>query len=810
MRGVSVYIEGKKLDLFSDEQIVVKSTQQNVQDISKVFTDFSQSFTVPASPKNNAIFEHFYQNDVNNTFDFNLRRNANIEIDLTPFRSGKMSLENSEVKNNKPLNYQITFYGETVSLKDKFGNDKLTDVSTINDVQHTYTGTEVKNRVIDGSTDYTIRYPLIFNRDVTYGDGGDNDLNDADGAVRFNELFPAIKLSTVFSSIATHYGLTFTGTFLSAAQFTKAFLRCQNSDTFVFTTPPVLANITSLTTASGNNNNALVASSFFSIANDTLTISQFDTATNFPTLPSSFGSFVPFFSESKHKVFLFTSNVSDANVVYYIDVYSNGQRIQTLDASGATSELAFSIQNNELNTPRTFQFFVRSTQSITLDLTIQYRQKTKYTYVLMSASGVAFLTSEQLQNVFLADCAFNITSVISVTNYLPDITVEKFFKGILEMFNLTCYSTVADTYQIEPITDWYSKGAVVDITEYTDIESIKVDRIKLYKNIEFKYEESESAVNTIFKTLTGREYGNTRVNFDYDGGDFKIELPFENMQMQKFTGTNLQIGETINEDGNKTTPKPMILYMYEQQSATYHFDTGSDTTQSAYVPFGQDLLDSNINYTLNFNQDISPLLDTTVPNTLYNVYYSQYLSNLYNLKNRETSVKTNLPISLLTNLELNDRVIIRDKRYIINDMSSNLTNGDVDFVLLNDLSDVVNPESAGPLNPLNPSSIGQTITFRVLFPNGAASAAITTSDAGVSISPSSLTAEAIVGVTIPANTDTVGLITDEAGTSQVNTESFIALRTEAGNEKVYNLSVTYTFPDGTTSANSVNITQQDR
>ena len=60
MRGVSVYIEGVKLDLFDDEQINVTSIQQNVQDISKVFTDFSQSFTVPSTPNNNQVFEHFF------------------------------------------------------------------------------------------------------------------------------------------------------------------------------------------------------------------------------------------------------------------------------------------------------------------------------------------------------------------------------------------------------------------------------------------------------------------------------------------------------------------------------------------------------------------------------------------------------------------------------------------------------------------------------------------------------------------------------------------------------------------------------
>ena len=195
MRTVQVYIEGQRLDLFDDEQINVTSTQQNVQDISKVFTDFSQSFSVPASPTNNDIFHHFYENDigdfndVSTLFDFNVRRNANIEIDYTPFRTGKISLEKAEVKNNKAYSYQITFYGELVALKDQFGNDKLQDLTYLNLLEHTYTPTEVKNRIIDGSTDYKVRYPLLFDRNVTYGDGETTDLNTNDGAVKKEKVF---------------------------------------------------------------------------------------------------------------------------------------------------------------------------------------------------------------------------------------------------------------------------------------------------------------------------------------------------------------------------------------------------------------------------------------------------------------------------------------------------------------------------------------------------------------------------------------------------------------------------------------------
>ena len=35
------------------------------------------------------------------------------------------------------------------------------------------------------------------------------------------------------------------------------------------------------------------------------------------------------------------------------------------------------------------------------------------------------------------------------------------------------------------------------------------------------------------------------------------------MMMQKFVGTTLQIGETLNQDGNQYTPKPLIIYQYE-------------------------------------------------------------------------------------------------------------------------------------------------------------------------------------------------------------------------------------------------------
>ena len=800
MRGVSVYIEGVKLDLFDDEQINVTSIQQNVQDIAAVFTDFSQSFTVPATPNNNQVFEHFYQNDVNATIDFNVRREALIEIDLTPFRRGKISLEKTEVRNNEPYSYQITFYGDVASLKDTFGESKLVDITALSSTDMSYTFAQVSQRITDDATEHTIRFPLIVGRNLTYGDTGSTDIKPStgSGSILYNELFPALAVFQIFNALQTQYGITFNGSFLNNERFRRAYLYCQNAETFTFNSKPLLIDISTLSTNPLNNNTSLAAADYFSIDNDTLTLSQYVPSVTFPTVTSAGGNYI----NSKHIINISLNNPT-AGVDAFIDVYENGSLTQTYDVSSSTS-LQIQRSNDVLITPIEFKFFIRSTAPMTGTMLIEYKQSATYFY-----SGGADLVS----NEFTATASVSTTATLSVLNYLPDMKIVDFFKGILQMFNLTCYGTAKDVYQIEPLDDWYKKGAIVDITEYTDIKSTKIDRIKLFKNISFSYQESECATNEAFRDITGgRDYGNTSQLYDYDGGEYKIDLPFENMMMQKFENTDLQIGERLNTDIQTYIPKPMIMYAYDTTSAQWRFNDGSSVTDmTTYIPFGQDLRLGTSDFTLNFNADISTFFLEPIPNTLFSVYYAPYLTNLYNLKNRRTNVKTNLPISLLTGLQLNDRVIIRDKRYMIESMKSNLNTGDVDLVLINDFRELI---ADGGIIPevIVPDNSAQCLNIDILFPNGVVSATITTTTAGVTISPSTITQERRVEVCIPVNTAT-DLIVTEDGTDNITDENAgsIAtkqLRTEGANDTVIILLVTYTFSNGTTAANQIFIQQE--
>ena len=791
MRTVQVYIEGQRLDLFKDEIISVTSKQQDISDISKIFTDFSQSFSVPSSIKNDAIFQHFYQNDVNSTIDHNVRRDAYIEIDLTTFRRGKISLEKSEVKDNQPYSYQITFYGDITSLKDKFADDKLQDLTLLNIYAHDYTATEIENRVTDGTTNYVVRYPLITRRYLTYDDAGVNDINTNSGAIAYSELFPAIRLAAIFGAMQGKYGVTFDGTFLTDKRFQNCFLYCQNANDFQFFTTTEEVDFTSGGENASNPSSA-VYTDYFDLAEETLTIQPVNYVDAFGVTPSS-----AFWEDAtKHRV-LVSANCASATATYYIDVFINGVLSVTIDGQFGIFQQAYLRRNDNINTQDVLSFRVRATESTTVNISIRYEQL---------QSDPAYFPS--LSNIFFANSSMALSGDIDPIAYLPNMKVSEFFTGVLKEFNLTCYGIAEGVFQVEPLDDWYAKGAVVNITKYTDIKSINIDRLKLFNNIQLKYEQSENILNTQFRDLFGREYGDAQIAFDYDGGEYKIEQPFENMQFNRFTNTDLQVGFTIDKDLNSYVPKPMLLYMYDETTTSFKFNTGTGTnTLTEYMPFGQDVKVLTDNFSLNFNAEISTLTGLVEQNTLFATYYFGYLSNLFNLKNRRTTVKTNLPVSLLTELRLNDRLQIIDKRYIIESMKSNLNTGDVDFVLINDFRPVISIGNV-PSEPLIPSDVAQCLDVRILFPNGVVQADVTCSNPSVTITPSTLTSEGTIEVCIPDNPNTTTVLKTEDDLDYINTEDTKRVRTEGGTIELYTLFVTYTFSNGTQTSNQIFIQQQ--
>ena len=62
------------LNLFDYEAVNLNQKIKDVRDISKIFTDYSQSFKVPASSNNNRIFKHYYNYNIQDGFDARFKK----------------------------------------------------------------------------------------------------------------------------------------------------------------------------------------------------------------------------------------------------------------------------------------------------------------------------------------------------------------------------------------------------------------------------------------------------------------------------------------------------------------------------------------------------------------------------------------------------------------------------------------------------------------------------------------------------------------------------------------------------------------
>ena len=714
MREVQLYVNGIKLDFFKDESISVTSSIQSIDDISKVFTDYSQSFSIPVTKTNNSVFLHWYNNDLDNGFVAKKRVPARLEINHTPFRIGKIQLESATIKNNEADNYKITFFGDVITIKDQFKDDKISDLD-YSSLNASAAPSDVKAS-IESTADLDIRFPLISsNRTWTYGDAGAEDISLVGNPIVYSELFPAVKVSKIFEFIENQYNLTFSGLFLDDKRFTNLFTWFKNAKEPTFLLEPI-----QITFDNGFGD---------MFVDNQIVIEPLDPTT--VTAPSGF-SWVPnfgSFSTGDSQIITFYHSCDLLNTNYYVDFirYSTTSPtttplVQTFtfnnSSSGAQAPKQVSVNNSPTFIAEGYKYIiqVRCAEAITIyDTDIKHTFKVKFENDISAPTAGYLPTSQYVEVDTLIGIAntgepFTTNTNLDIKALAPNIKVSDYFTGILNTFNLTCFPLQDGTFQIEPIEDWYAYGNTVDITPHVIDDSINITRPKLHKSIDFEYEKSKSFLNVEFMSNYDRQYGSLSEKFEFDGPAFKIKLPFENPLFTKFTDTDLQIAySTTDTEGGADKsyiPKCTNLYLYEETDCSFYFNDGTTTSNIVkYMPFGQDLKYNDQNYSSNFGLDISTLLLTEVNNSLYGSYYGTYLRNLFNDKTRKVAVSTIMPLSMLVNLTLDAAIIIRDKRYRIDSMKTDLTTGKVDLVLITDLTliDLVSDTGVAPVIPSLPA-----------------------------------------------------------------------------------------------------------
>jgi len=663
---IELYIGSNRLDTYKDEDISITLNIQNIKDISKLFVDFTQNFSVPASAANNAAFKHYYNADVSGGFQASLRQDATLFIDKELFREGTIELLGVNLEQGKASSYEVVFFSAGVNLKDLFGEDELIDLD-LSAYDHAYEAGVIRG-AMEGTTPLNsgnIIYPLIspvadWFYDSASSTHDDNDIayhtsNDTHG-LNYYELKPAIKLARIVDAIEAKYGITFTSTFFSSSKFTDLFMWCHRREGYMFKDQEngFTATKINFTSATGSG---------FNVADDVLVVpSTYDRFLWYYTINSATSYQVHFYINGVY----YTSRNHTGNVTNE-DIYFSGL------TTGDRIQMRFSPPANW------------DGSSVVL--------------TSVSVSGVEFANPANIYWTAATSASQTFTTDVIVADQMPEQKVYDFITGLVKMFNLVIEPTSRTKFVVEPLDDWYALGTNYDITQYTDTNTLKVTKPELYKRISLNYQESDTyEMRNHRLTNGGIGYGDIRADFIFDGGELTAASTFEIMRYQKLDDTsngivNFLVGKSIDKEGKPYIGQPVIFYSPATLNISAYpigfvNETGRTTTSTTQVYLCGNInnrVAADVTQMLTYGLEVDPFHEQSFSQTLYNQFWQDYITDLYSTSRRVYNLKARLPAKVLAALRMNDKIDIAGRRYVINQVKVNLTTKEATLELLNDV-----------------------------------------------------------------------------------------------------------------------------
>ena len=665
MQTIELYIQGQRVELFKDESVSLTQSIQNVKDISKIFTDFSKSFTVPASKTNNKIFKHYYNFNIENGFDGRTKKDALIELNHLPFRDGKIKLEGVDLKNNVPYTYRITFFGSTVTLKDLLGEDKLSSLD-LNAFNKVYSPSEIQASLQADPASSDVIVPLITHTRRLYYDSSENITDtgnlyyqNSNHGVLWSDLKYAIRVSKIVEAIESDYSITFSNDFFNSSNLPYHNLffwlhRKKGSVENLGGLPSSLVTGWTISTPPYNTDTRMISATTLSVFGDVNSYSIF--------------------------ILILTTASTES---YRVSVLLDGVEV-----------------SNSGNVSGTFIF-----DNIFLD-------NGEYTVYIESESSIVFsnirwdIEYEPIPNLFYTDTfdtgsyTHTATFQFNISQQIPDMKVIDFITGIFRMFNLTAFvDKITNEIVVKPLDVFYSSGQPYDISKYIVSDSGSVDVALPFREINLEFEDTETILAKQHDQLAGKIWGKESYTSGQklDGEIYNIKLPFSKVKFERLynvlggSATTIQYGYFVDDNQDSYFGKPLLFYPIRQTSGTQLSFRPSESTRVALTTYNIPSNSLSLNsatskVNINFFAETNEYTNTSdFTDTLFNVYYKNYIVSVFNEKNRLTKVTVYLPLSILLNYTLADRFIINGNSYKINSITTNLENGKSELELLNDL-----------------------------------------------------------------------------------------------------------------------------
>jgi len=734
MQKLQLYIQGQRVDLFKDESVSFTQTLQNVKDISKIFTEFTKTFAVPASKVNNKIFTHYYNFDIDDTFDARSKVPSKLELNDLPFKEGMLKLDGVKLKNNVPHTYNVTFFGNTVNLKDLLGSTQLSALQYPQSLNQIYSFDDVTTAMQNAQENGNIIVPLITHTNRLIYDSGLHEQYDNEeqinnishqgtgtinqNGVNYTQFKYAIKVQAILDAIQSEefaggQTITFSDDFFNDAtneKFNNLFMWLHRKKGDVEAPSQVLQNFTQVTEL-----------------NTTVCV---PTTNCQPSVANSTNGIVSTTATSPYSISFLSLDVVPPNTTdaYTVRVIRNGSIVVGEKTGTGNQQLILVPWNNS-----TYSIQIASSTTMTF-------AASSITMTVSWTTGTIGGFGNNGQMIFSNASTFTTTAFkeFNIQEQMPKMTIIEFLTGLFKMFNLTAYVDNTGTIIVRTLDSYYEAGSEnqyenrviadggtieslscldflnlfpepVNIDKYLDTTKSAVNVALPFKSVEFKYKGLGTFLAKQFEQLNNTQWGSLQYTlngdiFDAPSKPYNLEVPFEHMQYERLynvqggTATTVQWGYFVDDNQEPYFGSPLLFYPIRQSNGTSirirDFDAGSKLDiNDYYIPSNALALTSstskeNIHFgnEINEYQANQPSVDSLAfTDTLFYTDYRKYISDVFNSRRRLTKVTAHLPMKIYYNLQLNNLIQIGQNNYKINSLTTNLTTGKTDFELLNDV-----------------------------------------------------------------------------------------------------------------------------
>ena len=148
---VEVKLVGEEMfDLFGNEGFTYTRKIVDFQKPDLNYNDYSQSFKLPATKKNNKLFQHYYNVQVVDGFNPYSKNEAELWVNGELYSTGALLFISASYKDSVVHNYSVQFFSDTINLKDALNDKGLADLEWT-DYNHGLTGANALSYLAGGS-----------------------------------------------------------------------------------------------------------------------------------------------------------------------------------------------------------------------------------------------------------------------------------------------------------------------------------------------------------------------------------------------------------------------------------------------------------------------------------------------------------------------------------------------------------------------------------------------------------------------------------------------------------------------------------